>query len=186
MAFTLLLPIFMVVAIALTIINRGSPFFTQKRPGKGARMFRVVKFKTMNDKTDEQGNLLPDTERLTKVGRFLRMTSIDELPQLINVLKGDMSLVGPRPLLPEYLPCYTERERMRHDVRPGITGLAQVSGRNSTPWDERLQYDVEYVENLSFKNDVLILFKTIVAVFASEGVAIDPRSTNMKDLHHER
>ena len=185
MALILLLPIFFVVAITLTIINRGTPFFTQIRPGKDARMFKVVKFKTMNNKTDEQGNFLPDVERLTKVGRFLRNNSIDELPQLMNVLKGDMSLVGPRPLLPEYLPCYKEKEKVRHNVRPGITGLAQVSGRNSAPWDERLMYDVEYVENLSFKNDILILFKTIAAVFASEGVAVDPRS-NMKDLHHER
>lgn len=184
-SFILLFPIFILAAISLTLANKGNPFFTQKRPGKNTRIFTIIKFKTMNDKMDEKGNLLPDSERLTKVGSFFRNTSIDELPQLINVLKGDMSLIGPRPLLPEYLPFYTKSEKLRHAVRPGITGLAQISGRNSAPWDERFAYDIKYVKELSFRNDMRIFIKTFTEVLRSRGVSADPRSA-MKDLHHER
>ena len=137
---------------------RDTPFFFQVRAGRHSKEFKIFKFKTMNDKKDEQGNLLSDSERITKVGQILRKTSLDEIPQLINVIKGEMSLIGPRPLYMKYLPYYTEKERIRHTVRPGITGLAQVSGRNTIAWDARLKKDVEYVENLSFSLDIKIIF----------------------------
>ncbi|MDX1428381.1 MAG: sugar transferase, partial [Salegentibacter mishustinae] len=146
------------------------PFFFQKRPGKNGRIFNIIKFKTMTDEKDENGNLLPDEKRLTAVGKFVRKTSIDEIPQLINVLKGNMSLIGPRPLLPQYLPLYSERQRKRHDVKPGITGWAQVNGRNAISWTKKFEYDVWYVENLSFGLDVRIIFKTIKKVLVSEGI----------------
>src|SRR5690554_3517329 len=155
----LLSPIFIAVMIGLFFANQGKPFFFQRRPGKNEKIFSIIKFKTMNDRKDNKGNLLPDAERLTKVGSFVRKTSLDEIPQLINVLKGDMSLIGPRPLLVQYLPYYTERESLRHSVRPGITGLAQVNGRNFLMWNERLEMDVQYVENLSFISDMQILLK---------------------------
>ncbi len=163
--------------IALAIANNGKPFFFQKRPGKNERIFSIIKFKSMNDKKDANGMLLPDKERLTKVGSFVRKTSLDEIPQLINVLKGDMSLIGPRPLLVSYLPYYAEREKLRHAVRPGITGLAQTSGRNNLNWDERLELDVIYVENMSFKNDISIFFNTLKKVIFKEDivVALDPK-----------
>ncbi|HLR37626.1 MAG TPA: sugar transferase, partial [Chitinophagaceae bacterium] len=145
----LLSPVFLVVMAALFFANQGKPFFFQARPGKNERIFKIIKFKSMNDKKDKDGNLLPDAQRLTQVGSFVRRTSLDEIPQLINVLKGDMSLIGPRPLLVQYLPYYTEREKLRHSVRPGITGWAQVNGRNNLSWDSRLAYDVFYVENMS-------------------------------------
>lgn len=170
----LLSPIFLVVTIALYFANNGKPFFFQKRPGKNERIFSIIKFKSMNDKKDANGKLLPDKDRLTKAGSFVRKTSLDELPQLINVLKGDMSFIGPRPLLPQYLPFYTEREKLRHTVRPGITGLAQTSGRNNLNWDERLELDVQYVENVSFTNDLKILLKTINNVLRREDVVIIP------------
>src|SRR5690606_20040565 len=170
----LLSPIFIVVTIALYFANQGKPFFFQARPGKDERIFKIIKFKSMNDKKDAQGNLLPDAERLTKVGGFVRKTSLDEIPQLINVIKGDMSLIGPRPLLEKYLPYYTKKERLRHSVRPGITGLAQVNGRNNPNWDQKLHYDVEYVENLTFINDMKIIFKTINNVIKQKDVAIIP------------
>jgi len=170
----LLSPIFIVVTIALYFANEGKPFFFQARPGKDERIFNIIKFKSMNDKKDAQGNLLPDAERLTKAGSFVRKTSLDEIPQLINVLKGDMSLIGPRPLLVHYLPYYTERENLRHTVRPGITGYAQVNGRNTVNWDERLEMDAQYVENLSFSNDLKIFIQTIQNVINRKDIVIIP------------
>jgi lipopolysaccharide/colanic/teichoic acid biosynthesis glycosyltransferase len=171
--------------IVLWISNQGKPFFFQQRPGKNCKIFTIMKLKTMNDKKDYELNLLPDEERLTKVGAFIRKTSLDEIPQLINVLKGDMSLIGPRPLVIRYLPFYTEKEQLRHTVRPGITGLAQVSGRNTLKWDDRLALDVDYVENLSFKHDVKILFSTVLKVIVSENIITNPKSL-MEDLDEER
>lgn len=174
-------PILILGTITLWIANKGQPFFFQKRPGRYEKLFSIVKFKTMNDDTDHFGNLLPDSKRLTPVGAFFRKTSLDELPQIINVLKGDMSFIGPRPLLIRYLPYYTSREKVRHSVRPGITGMAQVSGRNFLPWDERLEMDVHYVNHLSFKLDLLIFFKTIKNVILRNDVEIVPES-KMLDL----
>ncbi|MDX1364923.1 sugar transferase [Arenibacter latericius] len=180
----LLSPIFILLTVLLYIFNNGEIFFLQKRPGKNERIFSIIKFKTMTDKKDAQGNLLPDGERLTTVGKFVRKTSMDEIPQLINILKGDMSLIGPRPLLTQYLPVYTERERLRHTVLPGITGLSQVSGRNNLGWDERLRIDVEYVENISFLLDVKIFFKTIKNVLISKDITVD--ATIMPNLNEHR
>jgi undecaprenyl phosphate N,N'-diacetylbacillosamine 1-phosphate transferase len=163
-------PVLLFATIALWIANHGKPFFIQKRPGKDNRIFSIIKFKTMNDKKDSSGHLLSDAERLTPVGKWVRKTSIDELPQLINVLKGDMSLIGPRPLLVEYLPLYNERQIRRHEVRPGITGWAQINGRNTVDWPQRFEMDVWYVDNLSFWLDVKIVIKTIQKVIKSEGV----------------
>lgn len=177
----LFLPVFSIVTLLLMIVNKGSAFFTQKRPGKNEVVFSILKFKTMNDKKDKEGNLLPDKERLTKVGQFLRRVSLDELPQLINVLKGEMSFIGPRPLLIRYLPYYTTEEKIRHTERPGITGLAQVSGRNFLEWDKRLAKDVEYVQNISLLMDIKIVFKTIKNVLSSKDVAVDAESV-MIDL----
>jgi len=172
-AFTALLvlsPLLIPIIVLLALANRGKPFFFQKRPGKNERIFSIIKFKTMTDEKDRKGNLLPDDKRLTGVGKFVRKTSIDEIPQLINVLKGDMSLIGPRPLLPQYLPLYSERQKKRHEVKPGITGWAQVNGRNAISWTKKFEYDVWYVENLSFGLDVSIIFKTIKKVIISEGI----------------
>ena len=166
----LLSPIFIVVTIGLYFANQGKPFFFQKRPGKNERIFKIIKFKTMNDRTDSEGNLLPGTDRLTPVGKFVRKTSLDEIPQLINVLKGDMSLVGPRPLLPEYLPLYNKEQTRRHEVKPGITGWAQVNGRNTITWTRKFELDVEYVDNLSFWFDIKILYLTILKVLKKEGI----------------
>ena len=181
----LLSPIFIIVTIGLYFANNGKPFFFQARPGKDDRIFKIVKFKTMNDKKDAQGNLLSDAERLTPIGAFVRKTSLDEIPQLINVLKGDMSLVGPRPLLVKYLEYYNHVEKLRHTVRPGITGWAQLKGRNTLNWDTRLAYDVDYVNNISLFFDLKIMLLTIRKVFKSEDIIIDPRSI-MKDLDEER
>ena len=170
------LPILIPTAILLAIANRGTPFFLQKRPGRNGKIFTIVKFKTMNDRKDAEGNLLPDHERLTTIGRIVRKTSIDEIPQLWNVLKGDMSLVGPRPLLPEYLPLYNDFQKRRHEVRPGITGWAQVNGRNAVSWPQKFEYDVWYVEHLSFMLDVRILLLTVKKVFKKEGVAVEGAS----------
>lgn len=179
-------PILLLITIWLHFANKGAgAFFTQERPGKNEKIFRVIKFKSMTDERDAQGNLLPDAQRLTKVGKFVRLTSIDELPQLINVLKGDMSLIGPRPLLPQYLPYYTERERKRHFVRPGITGLAQVNGRNNLKWDDRLELDVQYVENISFIMDLKILVLTIKNVIEHKDIVIVPGSKS-QPLNIER
>lgn len=173
----LLSPIFLLVMIALAIANSGKPFFFQRRPGKGERIFTIVKFKTMNDKKDAQGNLLPDAQRLTTVGRLVRKTSLDEIPQLLNVLKGDMSFVGPRPLLPEYLPLYNETQRKRHEVKPGITGWAQVNGRNAISWEQKFDYDVWYVKNQSWAVDLKILFLTARKVVVSEGISQEGQAT---------
>src|SRR5690606_31873546 len=147
------------------VANNGRPFFLQPRPGKGGEVFKIIKFKTMNDKKDADGNLLSDAERLTPIGAFIRKTSLDEIPQLINVLKGDMSLIGPRPLLVQYLPLYNEFQKRRHEVRPGMTGWAQVNGRNTISWDKKFEYDVWYVDHLSFLLDMKILLLTIKKVF---------------------
>lgn len=172
-ALIIISPILLVVTIWLHFANKGAgAFFLQERPGKKERIFKIIKFKTMTDEADEDGNLLPDEQRLTKVGKFVRSTSIDELPQLINVLKGDMALIGPRPLLPRYLDWYTEEEKHRHDVRPGITGYAQCHGRNDVTWDEKLAMDVWYVNHLSFITDVKIIAKTIKSVLKRESVEV--------------
>ncbi|MFC4220524.1 sugar transferase [Flagellimonas marina] len=157
-------PIIFILIIVLSISNNGKPFFFQDRPGKDEKIFRLVKFKSMNDRKDTNGKLLPNHERITKVGRFIRKTSLDELPQLFNVIHGTMSLIGPRPLLPKYLPLYNEEQRKRHLVKPGITGWAQVNGRNAISWDKKFELDVWYVEHVSFKTDMMILFKTMEKV----------------------
>jgi len=163
-------PVFILVTICLFIANSGKPFFFQSRPGKDAKIFKVIKFKTMNDKRDNEGNLLPDAERLTSIGKFVRKTSLDEIPQLINVLKGDMSLIGPRPLLIEYLPLYSTEQARRHEALPGITGWAQVNGRNAISWKQKFEYDIWYVNHISFLLDIKILWMTIIKVFKSEGI----------------
>lgn len=163
-AIVVLSPIMIILTVVGAIAMKGNPFFTQSRPGKNERIFKLIKFRTMTCEKDKDGNLLPDDKRLTKYGKFLRSTSLDELPELMNILKGDMAVIGPRPLLPEYLPYYTETERHRHDVRPGLTGLAQVSGRNSIKWDERFKLDIDYVENISFKKDFELIIKTTLKV----------------------
>lgn len=179
--FSLLLliwPLLLVVAVWLCFANKGAGiFFLQERPGKDGRIFKVIKFKTMTDERDKQGNLLPDAKRLTKVGKFVRSTSLDELPQLLNVLKGDMSLIGPRPLLPQYLSLYNSEQARRHEVRPGITGWAQVNGRNAISWTKRFQLDVWYVDHCSFLLDLKILFLTIRKVLVREGISSDTSVT---------
>jgi len=170
----ILFPVLIIVTLFLFIANDGKPFFFQSRPGKNGKVFRIVKFKTMNDKKDNSGKLLPDAERLTKVGSFVRKSSLDEIPQLINVLKGDMSLIGPRPLLTQYLHLYSDFQNRRHEVKPGITGWAQVNGRNAISWDKKFEYDVWYVDNMTFFLDMKILFKTVLKVIKSDGInAVD-------------
>lgn len=178
-------PIFIIITLLLLIANNGKPFFLQKRPGRNEVIFSIIKFKSMNDRTDEHGNLLSNRERLTPIGHFIRKTSLDEIPQLINVFKGDMSLIGPRPLLIRYLPFYSEEERMRHSIRPGITGLAQISGRNLLDWDERLALDVKYTKNISLALDIEIFLKTIKKASSSEDIIID-QSDIMLDLDEQR
>lgn len=168
----LLSPVMVIVWVGLFIANKGAgAFFFQDRPGKNEKIFKVIKFKTMNDKRDKQGNLLPDAQRLTPIGKFIRKTSLDEIPQLLNVLKGDMSLIGPRPLLVEYLPLYNKEQARRHEVKPGITGWAQVNGRNAISWEQKFEYDVWYVDNCTFLLDVKILLKTVEKVLKSEGIS---------------
>ena len=164
-------PVFILIAVLLTIANHGHPFFLQPRPGKNEQIFRIIKFKTMNDKRDKDGNLLPDADRLTAIGKFIRKTSLDEMPQLLNVIKGDMSLIGPRPLLIEYLPLYNEEQKRRHEVKPGITGWAQVNGRNAISWEQKFDYDIWYAEHVSFGLDMKILWMTVQKVFRSEGIS---------------
>ncbi len=163
-------PLFIVITVLLFISNKGKPFFFQLRPGKNGKIFKIIKFKTMNDNRDFQGNLLADRERLTKIGNLVRKTSLDEIPQLLNVLKGEMSVVGPRPLLTNYLHLYTNFQNRRHEVKPGITGWAQVKGRNSISWDKKFEYDVWYVENICFTLDIKILFYSIGKVLSSQGI----------------
>lgn len=173
----LLSPIFIIATIGLYIANQGKPFFFQLRPGLNGGIFKIVKFKTMNDQKDALGNLLSDEQRLTKIGKFVRKTSLDELPQLWNVIKGEMSLIGPRPLLPEYLPLYDANQARRHEVKPGMTGWAQVNGRNAISWQQKFEYDVWYVEHLSFGLDVKILLLTIMKVFKFEGINMQGQIT---------
>lgn len=176
-------PLLLVVTVWLHFANKGAgAFFLQERPGKDAKIFKVIKFKTMTDERDANGHLLPDAQRLTKVGRFVRSTSIDELPQLINVLKGDMALIGPRPLLVKYLPYYTERERLRHSIRPGISGWAQVNGRNNLDWDDRLECDAYYADHIGFKLDFLIFILTIKNVIAGTNIDVAPSENHDLDV----
>lgn len=177
-ALLIIWPILLVITIWLHFANKGAgAFFFQERPGKGAKIFKVIKYKTMTDERDSDGKLLPDAKRLTKVGQFVRKTSLDEIPQLINVLKGDMSLIGPRPLLVQYLPLYSKEQARRHEVRPGITGWAQVNGRNAISWEQKFEYDLWYVNNLSFLLDLKIIFLTIKKVFKSEGISQEGNAT---------
>lgn len=183
-ALVIISPILFVITIWLHFANKGAgAFFTQERPGKDGKIFKVIKFKSMTDERDINGDLLPDAQRLTKVGRFVRSTSIDELPQLINVLKGDMAFIGPRPLLVKYIPYYSEREQLRHTVRPGITGWAQVHGRNHVLWEERFEYDAYYVEHLSLALDVKIVLMTIKNVLQRKDIEVAP---NLMDFDEYR
>lgn len=177
LGFVILSPVFLIVTIGLFFANGGKPFFFQERPGLNEKIFKIIKFKSMNDKKDANGNLLPDADRLTKIGSFVRKTSLDEIPQLINVLKGDMSLIGPRPLLPQYLPLYNAHQKRRHEVRPGITGWAQVNGRNAISWQQKFDYDVWYVDHVSLMLDIKILFLTLKKVFIREGISQDGQAT---------
>ena len=184
-SFTILVlasPVIFLVMVLLFIVNKGQVWFRQERPGKNEKIFTVIKFKTMSDARDQQGNLLPDSKRLTALGSFIRKTSLDELPQLVNVLKGDMSFVGPRPLLVEYLPLYNDEQRRRHLVRPGITGWAQVNGRNTVSWPQKFAFDVWYVDRISFWLDIKILFLTVLKVFKAEGIS-STTSATMEKFH---
>ena len=180
LAIIVLLPVLLITAL-LVRIKLGSPvIFKQKRPGLNEKIFTLYKFRTMTDKKDDEGNLLPDSERLTKFGKILRSTSIDELPELINILKGDMSIVGPRPLLVEYLELYNEEQKHRHDVRPGLTGLAQVNGRNSISWEDKFKEDIKYIEKISLIGDIKIILKTVIKVFKREGISQQENDTMEK------
>lgn len=170
LALVVLSPVFVFTALLLAVSNKGNPFFVQRRPGEGGEIFKIIKFKTMTDQRDKTGNLLPDHQRVTYFGNIIRKTSLDEIPQLINVLKGDMSIVGPRPLLPEYLPLYTEEQMKRHLVKPGITGWAQVNGRNAISWEEKFAYDIDYVNNVSPQLDARIIWNTLAKVVQRQGV----------------
>lgn len=184
-ALIVLSPILIICTVIGAIAMKGNPFFTQKRPGKDEKIFKLIKFRTMTNAKDKDGKLLPDKDRLTKYGRFLRATSLDELPELINILIGDMSIVGPRPLAVVYLPYYTEEERHRHDVRPGLSGLAQINGRNAISWESRFAYDLEYVNSITFIGDVKIIFMTLVKAFIKrEGIS--QGEARPKSLHIER
>lgn len=175
-------PLYLIVFFTLYFLNDGKAFFHQNRVGKDNKIFKLLKFKSMNDKKDADGLLLKDVERLTPFGIFIRKTSLDELPQIINVIKGDMSIVGPRPLLPEYLPYYSEYHARRHEVRPGVTGLAQVSGRNNLKFSERFNYDIDYVDSVTFINDVLILFKTFFKFFKSNDIQLGRPMSEVDDI----
>lgn len=176
-ALIVFLPVFILVSVILFIVHKENPFFLQVRPGKDGKLFKIIKFKTMTNERDENGNLLPDSDRLTPVGKFIRRTSLDEIPQLLNVLKGDMSLIGPRPLLPEYLELFNDFEKQRHQVKPGITGWAAVNGRNAISWKKKFEFDVWYVKNISFSLDLKIIRKTILKVIKSEGINMDNVAT---------
>ena len=178
-ALIILSPVFFIVLILLFISNEGTPFFFQQRPGWKAKPFKVIKFKTMNDKKGKDGNLLPDKQRVTALGKFIRSTSLDEIPQLINVFIGDMSLIGPRPLLMGYLNFYNERQARRHEVRPGISGWAQVNGRNAISWEKKFELDIWYIENLSFWLDAKIIYLTVMKIFKREGINNDAAGTTM-------
>jgi len=173
----ILSPLFIIITVGLYFANSGKPFFFQHRPGKNEKIFKIVKFKTMNDKKDVDGNLLSDAERLTPIGAFVRKTSLDEIPQLLNVLKGDMALIGPRPLLPQYLSLYNKKQKRRHEARPGITGWAQINGRNAISWTKKFELDVWYVDNLSFKTDLKVFLITFKKIFKSEGISQEGQVT---------
>lgn len=177
MALIVLSPVLLVLTVLGAIKMKGNPFFTQLRPGKDEKIFKLIKFRTMTCEKDENGNLLPDEVRLTRYGRILRSTSLDELPELLNILKGDMSIVGPRPLLVEYLPRYNAAQRRRHEVRPGLTGYAQVHGRNTVTWEEKFRMDVAYVDNITFWGDIKILFATVMAVVKRDGISSETSAT---------
>lgn len=177
MALIVLSPVLLVLIILGAIKMKGNPFFTQLRPGKNEKIFKLIKFRTMTCETDENGELLPDEKRLTRYGKILRSTSLDELPELINIFIGQMSIVGPRPLLVSYLPLYNEEQKHRHDVRPGLTGLAQVNGRNATSWDDRFAYDVKYAKSISLLGDIRIIFRTVVCVLKREGISGEGSAT---------
>lgn len=176
-ALIVLSPILVILTVVGAVAMGGNPFFTQDRPGKKERIFKLVKFRTMNNKKDKHGKLLPDEKRLTTYGKFLRSTSLDELPELFNILKGDMSIVGPRPLLVQYLDRYTKEQHRRHEVRPGLTGLAQINGRNALSWEDKFRYDVKYVDNITFAGDVNIILKTIRNVLKREGISSETSAT---------
>ena len=173
MALIVLSPLLLVLIVTGTVFMKGNPFFTQERPGKDEKIFKLIKFRTMDNRKNREGKLLPDEVRLNKYGRFLRATSLDELPELANIVKGDMSLIGPRPLLVKYLPYYTEREHLRHSIRPGLTGYAQVHGRNKVTWEEKFEMDVWYAEHLTFLTDIKVFFDTIKVVLSHEGVVLN-------------
>ena len=177
MALIVLSPVLLVLVIVGAIKMKGNPFFTQDRPGKDEKIFKLIKFRSMTCETDAQGNLLPDEVRLTRFGRLLRATSLDELPELWNIFKGDMSIVGPRPLLVRYLPLYNAEQKHRHDVRPGLTGWAQVNGRNTLSWEDKFRYDVDYVNQISFALDVKVIFMTVKKVFCREGISSETSAT---------
>lgn len=183
--FIAFLPLLLFIFVILLIDYRSNPFFLQKRPGKNGKIFHVIKFRTMNNKKDSNGYLLPDSQRLTGLGKILRKTSLDESPQVINILKGDMSIVGPRPLLPEYLPLYNEQQKRRHEVKPGTTGWAQVNGRNAISWEKKFDYDVWYVDNLSLYLDVKIFFKSVSKIFKSVGINAENEATTAKFTGNE-
>jgi len=185
LGFAILIPLFLIISVIIKLNSKGPIFFIQSRPGKDEKIFSIYKFRTMNELKDKNGNLLPDEKRLTKIGKFLRKLSLDELLELWNVLKGDMSLVGPRPLLMKYLPYFTEKERIRHQVRPGITGLAQINGRNYLKWNDRLAFDIKYVKEWSLFLDLKILIKTIPKILRREGIVEVP-NTIMQNLDEER
>lgn len=187
LALVVLSPLLLILIVVGAIVMKGNPFFTQQRPGKDEKIFKLIKFRTMTNAKDKDGNLLPDADRLTKYGEFLRNTSLDELPELINILKGDMSVIGPRPLLVQYLPYYTEIERHRHDVRPGLSGLAQVNGRNNVTWEEKFDWDVKYVEDMNLILDIKILCKTVFNVLKRDDVVVDSYEVepNLDDVRRE-
>jgi len=185
-ALIVLSPVLLVLTVLGAIKMKGNPFFTQLRPGKDEKIFKLIKFRSMTCETDENGAMLPDEQRLTRYGQVLRSTSLDELPELINIIKGDMSIVGPRPLLPKYLPYYTDEERHRHDVRPGLTGYAQVRGRNGISWEEKFRYDVEYVKNITFFGDIKILFDTVITVFMRNGISSETAVTMEEFMRSEQ
>lgn len=176
-AIIVLSPILLFLTVIGAFAMKGNPFFTQLRPGKNEKIFKLIKFRTMTCEKDKNGQLLPDDVRLTKYGKFLRSTSLDELPELFNILKGDMSIVGPRPLLVKYLPLYNERQKHRHDVLPGLTGLAQISGRNSLTWEQKFEDDIKYIENITFLGDIKIIFLTVYKVFKREGISQENNAT---------
>lgn len=176
-ALIVLSPILLILVIVTAIVMKGNPFFTQCRPGKDEKIFKLIKFRTMTNERDENGNLLPDDIRLNKFGKFLRGTSLDELPELLNILKGDMSIVGPRPLLVKYLPLYNDEQRRRHDVRPGLTGNAQANGRNALSWEDKFKLDIEYVDNISFTFDVKIIIDTVKTVIKRDGISSESSVT---------